>query len=53
MRTYRGIVIDRVPGSGYYRATVLVGGDYGHYETVLADTVAGIRAAIAELLERT
>lgn len=53
MRTYRGIAIDRVPGSGYYRATVLVGSNYGHYETVLADTVAGIRAAIANLLDRT
>lgn len=53
MRAYRGVAIERVPGSGYYRATVLVGGNYGYYRTVMADTVAGIRKAIAETLNRT
>lgn len=53
MRAYRGVAIERVPGSGYYRATMLVGGNYGYYRTVMADTVAGIRKAIAETLNRT
>lgn len=53
MRSYRGVSIERVEHSGYYSARVLIsGGPWGeYYRPVMADTVAGIRELIREILD--
>jgi hypothetical protein len=50
-RSYRGVSIDRVAGSGYYRAMPDCDSGHGcHYVTVMAETVHDIRRAIADVM---
>jgi|694.fasta_scaffold49906_13 hypothetical protein len=51
MRQYRGVTIDRVPGSGYYKAFPECSTDHpSHYVPLMADTEA-LTTAKRELSE--
>jgi hypothetical protein len=53
MRSYRNVSIDRVPGSGYYRAMPDCGkhtGYHAHSVWVMAETVKDIQRAISGVM---
>jgi len=53
MRSYRNVSIDRVPGSGYYRAMPDCGKHTGynaHSVWVMAETVKGIQRSISDVM---